>query len=464
MSSTSTVGSRGSPALTARLSRLDPNLALVAAWSLISLGAARRYGTYTPLAIALVTAGMVVLSVAVLRLRPAGNRAPGRLSLLLACLVALVSTVVSPAERYARGPAEWWSHGLLIAAAVALTLLALWRAGSRWLQPVVLLLAGAAGVAGIRATPRPTIDDWHILQGSARAVLRLSNSYGQVWPGSDGHLLPYLPGSAVLLAPFYLVFSDVRYGLLAALLLASVAVAGLGRAVAGPRRAAADHTVAVLSGLVVVYPWVLYGIEQSWPEALLLGLLAGMVWAVAKDRPVLAAVCFTAALLTKQHVLIFVPFAALWPAFGWRRTAGSVTAAVLITLCWVIAGPRNFWHGAVSYNLRLQPRHDSLSLFATAIDHGWTPSFALVPLAMIAALALGLWWVPRTGPGFVLGSAWLLGVFNLLNKQSFFNEWSLVVGLIVLGLASLALAAAPAAEPEPAGLAAELPGEREPSG
>ena len=61
----------------------------------------------------------------------------------------------------------------------------------------------------------------------------------------------------------------------------------------------------------------------------------------------------------------------------------------------------------------------------------------LVALLMILVLAVAVWWLPRTTPGFVLGSAWVLGMFDLLNKQSFFNEWSLVVGLVMLGLATM---------------------------
>ncbi|MDQ2837623.1 MAG: hypothetical protein M3Y42_02560 [Actinomycetota bacterium] len=408
----------------------------MAAWALIALGAARRYGTYTPLAIALVSAGMLLLSIGVLLLGSGRFRLPNRTSLVLGCLVAVGSTIASPAERYAHGPAERWSHGLLIAAAICLIALACLPKLLRWLQAAIVMLAAAAGVAGIRATPRPTIDDWHILQGSARALVHLDNIYGQAWPGAEGHLLPYLPGSAVLLTPFYLAFSDVRYGLLAAMVLAALAVAGL-------HRSARSQAIAVLSGLILIYPWVLYGVEQSWPEPLLLALIAGMVLAVETKHPVLAVLCFTAALVTKQHIVILLPFAAIWPAFGWRRTVTSVAAAVVVTLPWVIAGPRNFWHGAVTYNLNLPPRHDSLSVFTTAIREGRTPSFALVPLVMLIALVLGLWKLPRTTAGFVLGSAWLLGVFDLVNKQSFFNEWSLVVGLIVLGMATLALADSP---------------------
>jgi hypothetical protein len=417
------------PPLAQLARRLDLSLLLAAAWALLALGNARRYGTYTPLAITLVAAGMLVLTAAVLALGKVGRPDPSRRSLVLAAAVSLISTVLSPAERYAHGSAETWSHGLLIAAAVALLGLALWPARPRLLDLAVIGLAGLAGILGIRATPAPTIDDFHILQGSAKALLHLRNIYAQPWPGSDGHLLPYLPGSAALLTPFYLLFSDVRYGLLAALVLAALAV----------RASSRQHAGAVLAGLVVCYPWVLYVVEQSWPEPLLLALLAGMVLAVGRNRPVLAVVCFAAALLTKQHVVILLPLAAVWPAFGWRRTLASVLAAIVLTIPWIIAGPRNFWHGAVTYNLNLPPRHDSLSVFTTAIRMGHTPSFALVPLVMLAALVAALRWLPRTAAGFTLGSAWLLGMFDLVNKQSFFNEWSLVIGLIVLGLGTLAV-------------------------
>jgi hypothetical protein len=419
---------------------IGPGLAAVLAWSLIGLGNAVRYGVYTPLAISLVSAGMLLLTVAVAGLRAAVRPRVGRLGLLLAALVALCSTVFSPAERYARGSAETWSHGLLIAAAIGLLVLTVLPLPMRWLQLGMLALVGLAGVTGIHATPHPTIDDWHILQGSARALLHGQNSYAQAWPGSDGHLLPYLPGSAVLLTPSYLLLSDVRYGLLLAMLVAAVLV---GRFAGGRDRRA----LLVLSGLVVLQPWVLYLVEQSWPEPLLLALVAGMVWAGLRGNGALAVLCFAAALATKQHALVLVPLAALWPAFGLRRTIYSVLAAGAFTAGWVLADPHQFVQGAISYNLKLPPRHDSLSLFTTAIRAGHTPSFAVVPVLMLAFLLLALWWVPRTATGFTLGSAWLLGMFNLLNKQSFFNEWSFVIGLIVIGLTSMAVEQRPLAEP-----------------
>jgi hypothetical protein len=419
--------------VTSRIIRVDLSIALVAAWSLISLGAASHFGTYTPRAIGLVTAGMVVLTLVILRLGMSGWRPPSRASLVLACVVAAVSAQIYPAGEHAHGPAEAWAHGLLVVAGVGLLVLVFRPETPRWLAIGIVVIAGAAGIAGIIASPRPPIDDWAILQGAAHALLHLHNIYAHAWPGANGHTLPYLPGAALLVAPFYLVFGDVRYGLLTALVVAAVAVAALTKRAGG-------NAAIVLSCLVLIFPRVLYGIEQSWPEPLLIALIAGMVWAVETRRPILAVICFTGALATKQHVLILLPLAAIWPAFGWRRTLTSVGAAAVIVTGWFVAGPRAFVHGAITYNVNLPPRLDSLSLFTTAIRAGHTPSFVLVPLLMLVVLAVALWKLPRTTPGFVLGSAWLLGMFDLLNKQSFFNEWSLVVGLIIFGVATMSYA------------------------
>jgi hypothetical protein len=413
--------------------RLDLGLLAVGAWACVSLGAAVRHGTYTPVACVLVTAGVLLLTVIALVLAGHEVRPPSRFSLLLACAIALASTALSPAVRDAHGTSQTISHLVLTVGAVVLLAMAGTKRYTPQLHILLVVLAVAAGIFGIRAYPHPGIDDWNILQGSARAVLHFQNSYGAAWPGAKGHLLPYLPASAVLLTPFWVVFSDVRFGLLAALVLASLVISRLQRA---PR----SHTLLVLSGLVLFYPWVMYGIEDSWPEPLMLALIASMVLAIHRGRPGLAVVCFALALLTKQHVALLVPFAAVWPAFGWRRALASGLAAAIALVPWVATAPHMFWQGAVVYNLTLPPRADSLSLFTAASRAGHSPSFAIVPIGTLVVLVLGLWKLPRTASGFVFGSAWILAVFNLLNKQSFFNEWSLVVGLIVLGMATMTVA------------------------
>ena len=101
----------------------------------------------------------------------------------------------------------------------------------------------------------------------------------------------------------------------------------------------------------------------------------------------------------------------------------------------IAAAPTAFYRGVVTYNLDLPARLDSLSLFTTALRHGWSPGLGFVAVATLGAVALALWRLPRDTYGFLLGSAVVMAVFNLANKQSFFNEWGLAAGLALAALA-----------------------------
>jgi hypothetical protein len=132
-----------------------------------------------------------------------------------------------------------------------------------------------------------------------------------------------------------------------------------------------------------------------------------------------------------------VPLAAWWPAFGWRRAVIAVAAAALVSAPWFLAGPSEFLADALTYNLVLPPRSDSLSLFAWITEQGSAPQFAVVVGGTLFAMAVCIAELPRDARGFTVGSAFVLLVFNLLNKQSFFNHYALVLGLVVLAVAVL---------------------------
>jgi hypothetical protein len=124
-----------------------------------------------------------------------------------------------------------------------------------------------------------------------------------------------------------------------------------------------------------------------------------------------------------------VPLALGWRGFGWRRTCASAGVAGVFVAPWVLADPGAFYRGAIAYNLHVPPRADSLSLFRTAVLWGWQPALGVIVAATLAAVALALWRLPRDTYGFLLGSASVMAVFNVANKQTFFNEWALTAGL-----------------------------------
>jgi len=89
----------------------------------------------------------------------------------------------------------------------------------------------------------------------------------------------------------------------------------------------------------------------------------------------------------------------------------------------------------VDFFLDLPARPDSLSLWRWLPPGTGTP---LLLLAAAAAYAVALRRLPRDGAGLLFGWALTLAAWDLLNKQSFLNQWLLVAQLT---LAALALSA-----------------------
>ncbi|HEY5335309.1 MAG TPA: hypothetical protein VIJ71_04735, partial [Mycobacteriales bacterium] len=178
------------------------------------------------------------------------------------------------------------------------------------------------------------------------------------------------------------------------------------------------------------------GLQQSWTEPLLIALLAGMVVALDRDRRALAVVLFAVALATKQHAALLVPLALVWPGFGWRNTLRSVGLAVVLVLPWLAAGPRDFWHDAVTYQLHYPVLTTELGLPALLLRHGHTVGFWLAGSALVLAYVVALTRLPRTAAGFAVGGALVELAVDVTNKQSFFNHYTLPMALLVIGLAA----------------------------
>ncbi len=302
--------------------------------------------------------------------------------------------------------------------------------GSTALFWTLLALACAAGVATIRAAPTPRIDVFHLLQVSAVGLVHGADLYRQQWApdrasyGVDGlfDVYPYLPWTSVLLAPARLLLGDVRYGLLAALAVAAICARRLGTT---------TGAVGMLPLLVVILPESMYALQQSWTEPLLIACLAGMVLAVRHGHLRLAVVAFALALASKQHVALLVPLAAAWPAFGVRRTAVSAGTALLLVAPWLLAGPGDFVDDAVVTNLRYKVLGHSLSVPGWASHFGVTLGFGPALVVLVAAYALA-WRARGDAGGFCLGGALVLLGASLMNKQTFFNHYTLPMGLLVL--------------------------------
>ena len=414
-----------------RVRTVDPviGFALVG-WILLGLSLAYRNGHYAHGPLLGVTAALGAVALAAAGTRRPSSRNGAEL-LIAAALGASLATVVSyvPAL-YGAGDELVLARylGAMAVAAAFGTLVGSPRT-ARYSVLGAGALAAAAGMLLLAASPLPRIDVWFISQQATDQLFDAS-PYTQCWTVNSDRdtdcLYPYLPGTFLLQLPFRFLLGDVRWAQLAALFVAAAFVYRLAHPALAP----------ALAALVFLHPKWLFLLEQSWTEPLLLAALSATVYFGARGSRTSAFIAFGIALASKQHMLLLLPLAMRWPALGVRRSIGSVLISAAVTLPWFVASPDAFLDDALRFNLDLAPRTDSLSLYSLALENGQEPHFALVALVTLSAVAAAVLLLPRTATGFAAGSALVLLAFNVVNKQSFFNHYSLVLGLLVVAAAA----------------------------
>jgi hypothetical protein len=300
--------------------------------------------------------------------QPAGSEAPAALDarlveLALACLVTGTACILSPEFIFVRS---------LLAPTLALYAVALlrrWSAAGR--LGVFLLFLAVAGVApallaidashsgsptmahdgGVIVTGRAveellaghdpyTVSYVEQLRGGSLVVdgLRTENPIRDHYPYSPATFLIQVPFVAPLLA---LGFSpDARW-------LYLLVYAALGLFLA--RRSLRERGDLLVPLLLLANPLFVAYLWLGETDILLLAGLVGLAWALAADRPVLAALALGVALSTK---LLLAPFALVflvWLAAGARRgglaRSTAVRAAAALALPSVVTmAPFLLWH------------------------------------------------------------------------------------------------------------------------
>ncbi|HYN28628.1 MAG TPA: hypothetical protein VES95_01970 [Dermatophilaceae bacterium] len=381
--------------------------------------------------------------------------------------VVLLWTV--PLFSYLRG--GWLTAALAVVTVVGVLgalLLARGTPGAADLAHLVAVAGHAVLAAVVILGDRaPRIDVWVILQQASDGLARGENMYSATWTGSPGvqDAFPYLPWTAVLLAPGRWLFGDVRWSLAAwtvVLLLGLRALAVPPRpdgaaGAAGPARGPSAGRgpwawpAAVAAVALVVAPGGITQVDQAWTEPL---LAAGLVWwavLVRRGQAWWAVVPLALACASKQHLVLLLPVLAAWPAFGVKRTAAAAGLAGALCLPWFLASPADFLHDTVTLLVGFHPiRFANTWHLYLLNEHGVEPPFWLTGLLVVGTVAAAALTVARRRPDLPELLRWLALVLlaaNLVNKQAFYNQFWLSAALVA---ASLALAPPPLTEPRPA--------------
>jgi hypothetical protein len=427
------------------------DIALLAA--VLIAGSVERHAVYTWYGVLILIAGVGSLFGAVLA--GAARSRPAPWSVAVAVVAAAWFQLIKPPWMNVESTAllavgAWIAGAATLAVLVVLTV----PVRRRWPAGLGVLTATAVAYAlVVRGSVRPLIDVWAILQGAALGVVHGQNPYQMTFvgvpPGQVNDCFNYLPVTFLAPVPSRLLLGDVRYVEAAALLAGVVALAWRARPArpAAPPRTAPAHGALLpaalppaalprvalpLALLLGVLPGSLYEVQQAWNEAILVGALVGAAVLADRGRPWAAVACVAVALATKQHVVLLLPLLAFWPAFGVRRTLAAAAGGGALCLPWYLWDPARFTHCTVDFFLDLPARTDSLSLWHALPAGAGTP---LLLAAAAAAYAVALRWLPRDGAGLLLGWGLVLAGWDLVNKQSFLNQWLLVAQLVVAGLA-----------------------------
>lgn len=311
---------------------------------------------------------------------------------------------------------------VVVAASVAVVLVLARRTEPAVVTVAVLILA--AGACMLVASPDPRIDVWHMFQTVSAGLLHGHGIYTQhlnTRAAGGPSTFAYPPGGVLLLAPFYLVFSDVRAGVLLATILSALVM------VVAPRA-----QTSLLAVLLLLYPLLTFAVEQSWSEPLVLLGLVLTARLVRAGRTRWAVLTMASVLTLQQYDVLFLPLAMAWSEFGPRRAAYSAVAAGAFTLPWAVSSPGAFVHGTVTYALHYALAYQSLSVFAPLSRIAPSLAYAALVGATVVGLGVTAYRVRLRGC-FLYGCGMLLLTIDLFDKITRFNEWQLGAGLLLAG-------------------------------
>lgn len=418
---------------------------LLLASFLFSMAITFNRGAYADGALTLILGGLGILVVCSLESGRRGvvaERNP-RLQLQIVWLGLLVMLFHGINDEVIIYPIRPWDLGRkmqLVALGLLFTyvpfLTGRWRE-HRWVRwgrfGVFAIVVALAGRDAIRASPSPRIDVWTVQQAGAAELKAGRNPYRTVAvretgpTGLDSVPYVYPPVQLYLTLPAYAAMGDVRYTMLAAIVLAGIGM----RYITGRARA---ELPAIAEDAPALYLWLtpklFFILEQSWIDPVQVMLIVFAYAAYVSRRPYLAAFVLGFVLASKQTMFWAVGLTGVLLRFDRRQWATTLAVGGALVLPFVWLDFRALKQANFDLLNHLPSRPDALTFntwYMRTFGSELSKSVGFGLAALTAVLAM--WRMRGSAARLGLAVATTYAFFFAFNKWAFANYYFLISSL-----------------------------------
>jgi hypothetical protein len=342
-------------------------------------------------------------------------------------------------------------NGQLALCAVVLTYLpsAFGVREPRWLGHLrfagFTLLIAVIGVHALHASPAPRIDVWTLQQQAVELLRAGKNPYRDLTVTDTGWGIPIsfvYPPTAIYTGFFgKLLFDDVRYSSLVAIVMTGIGLRSIARRSGVALPALGQDAAALVFWL---QPKLFLVLEQSWLDVLQLGFLAvGLAVFLGRFRTI-GVVLMGVAFSSKQTMFWFAPLLFIFLDFRRRDWIALFATIVVLIAPFVVWDFRALKAANFDVYVGLSPRRDALAFMAWWYSkyQTWHSTAWLAWSSALAVVGVGAWRLRGSLPAFGLAATALYFLFFFFQKWAFANYYYLVDGLAALA-AALALHGSP---------------------
>lgn len=311
----------------------------------------------------------------------------------------------------------------------------------RWARFAAFAVAVAvAGQDVITASPKPRIDVWNVQQEGAKDLAAGYNPYDGVAVHDTGPRIgddvPYVypPVQLYVTLPAYALMGDVRYTMLAAVLLAGFGMRYItGRARAGLPSIAEDAPALFLW----LMPKLFFILEQAWVDPVQVMFIVFTLAAHVGNRRWLAAFLLGFVFASKQTMFWAVGLTGVVLGFDRRQWAITLAIGGALVVPFALIDFRALKHANFDFLNRLPWRPDALTFNVWYLrffgsEMSQAVGFALAALSAVYAMVRRRGSVARLGVAIATTYAF----FFTFNKWAFANYYFLISSLTALAAAT----------------------------